>query len=164
MPALFGFAVSVAAATATAPEVKVEHDPKADFSRYKTWSWRSGTPAPNPFSDKKLREGIESRLGARGLKRVEKGGDLEVVYHAAGENQISTEKLGYKEPGYATEKTRVSYVRAGSVLVDMIDPASGAVVWRGQARGVANPEYTDVSKKIDEGLDKLFEGFPPRRR
>ena len=149
---------------AKAAEVKVDYDSKADFSRYKTWSWRRGTPAPNPTSDKQLREGIEARLAARGLARVEHGGLLEVVYHAAGENQISTEKLGYKEPGFETEAKRVRYVRAGSVLVDMIDVASGNVVWRGQADEVANPTYTDVVRKIDQALDKLFDHFPPRPR
>jgi hypothetical protein len=150
--------------TARAAEVKVDYDSHADFSQYKTWSWRRGTAAPNPVSDKLLREGIEARLAKRGLARVESGGLLDVVYHAAGENQISTEKLGYKEPGFETEAKRVRYVRAGSVLVDMIDTASGKVVWRGQVAEVANPTYTDVTRKINEALDKLFEHFPPGPR
>ena len=152
------------APTAGAAEVKVDYDSHADFSRYKTWSWRPGTAAPNPASDKHLREGIEAQLAKKGLTRVESGGLLDVVYHAAGENQISTEKLGYKEPGFETEAKRVRYVRKGSVLVDMIDTASGKVVWRGQAEEVANPTYTDVARKIDQALDKLFEHFPPGPR
>jgi hypothetical protein len=152
------------APAAKAADVKVDYDSKADFSRYKTWSWRPGTPAPNPTSDKQLRQGLEARLAAHGLKRVEHGGQLDVVYHAAGDNQISTEKLGYKEPGFETEANRVRYVRAGSVLVDMIDVASGKVVWRGQVEEVANPTYTDVARKIDQALDKLFDHFPPRPR
>jgi hypothetical protein len=149
---------------AGAAEVKVDYDSHADFSRYKTWSWRQGTAAPNPVADKHVREGIEARLAKSGLARVESGGLLDVVYHAAGENQISTEKLGYKEPGFETEAKRVHYVRAGSILVDMIDTASGKVVWRGQAADVANPTYTEVARKIDQALDKLFEHFPPRPR
>ena len=152
------------APTTEAAEVKVDYDSNADFSRYKTWSWRRGTPAANPVSDKHLREGIEARLAKSGLARVESGGLLEVVYHAAGENQISTEKLGYKDPGFVTEAKRVRYVRAGSVLVDMIDTSSGKVVWRGQAADVANPTYTEIARKIDQALDKLFEQFPPRPR
>jgi hypothetical protein len=58
--------------TAGAAEVKVDYDSHADFSQYKTWSWRRGTAAPNPVSDKLLREGIEARLAKRGLARVEK--------------------------------------------------------------------------------------------
>ena len=43
----------------------------------------------------------------------------------------------------------------------MIDTASGEVVWRGRAEEVANPTYTDVVRKINQALDKLFEHFPP---
>jgi hypothetical protein len=151
-------------AGAGAADVKVDYDAHTDFSRYKMWSWRAGTPAPNPVADKRLREDIEAKLTARGLKKVESGGDLEVVYHAAGKDEVSVEKLGYKEPEFETEASRVRLVRVGTVMVDMIDTASGKVVWRGQAQGVANPEYHDVTRKIGEAVDKLFEHFPPGKR
>jgi hypothetical protein len=152
-------------AAAGAAEVQVDYDSHTDFSRYKTWSWRSdGTPAPNPVADKRLHEAIETRLKARGLERLESGGALEVVYHAAGENQISVEKLGYKEPEFETEAARVHYVRVGTVLLDMIDASTGKVVWRGQAKGAANPDYKDITRKIDGAIEKLFEHFPPGKR
>ena len=156
--------LALSGATAGAAEIKVNYDLQADFTRYKTWSWRTGTAAPNPVSDKRIREDIEARLSARGITRVDKGGNLEVVYHAAGDNQISVDKLGYKEPSFQTEATRVRYVRSGSILLDMIDAASGKVVWRGQAQEVADPTYTDVIRKIDSTMDKLFEHFPPGKR
>jgi hypothetical protein len=159
--ALLGLAVLWAAAATT--QIKVDYDSTADFSKYKTWSWRAGTPAQNPVADKQVRQDVEARLAAHGLTRVDSGGTLDVTYHAAGENQISTEKLGYKEPEFQTEATRVKYVRAGSILLDMIDTATGKVVWRGQAQGVANPTYTDIQKKIDAAMDKLFEHFPPAK-
>src|SRR5262249_33545599 len=142
-------------AAAGAAEVKVDYDRTVDFSRYKTWSWRPGTPAPNPIANNRLREAIESRLATRGLARVESGGDLEVVYHAAAESKISVERLGYKEPEFENEATRVRYVRVGSVLVDMIDASNGKVVWRGQAKDAANPTARDVARMIDEGMDQL---------
>src|SRR5262245_20283422 len=113
--------LAMCAGLAAAATVKVDFDSHADFTKYKTWSFRTGTAAPNPVAEKKLREAIEARLAARGLKRVESGGDLALVYHAAGENRIDTEKLGYKQPGFEREATKVRYVRAGSVLIDMID-------------------------------------------
>jgi len=148
-------------ATANAAETKVDYDRNADFTRYKTWSWRKGTPAPNPVADKRLREAIESRLTARGLSRVEKGGDLQVAYYAAAEDQVSLEKLGYKEPGFETEATRVRVLRVGSVLLDVIDASTQAVVWRGQARGAAIPAPGPVERMIDEGVEKLLKDFPP---
>jgi len=163
LAALLGLTLALASSAAAA-DVKVDYDSKADFALYKTWSWRTGTAAPNPVSDKRIREDIEARLAAHGMTRVDKGGNLEVVYHAAGDNQISVDKLGYKEPSFQTEATRVKYVRAGSILLDMIDAASGKVVWRGQAQEVADPTYTDVIRKIDSTMDKLFEHFPPGKR
>jgi hypothetical protein len=152
-------------AAAGAAEVQVDYDTHTDFSRYKTWSWREGgTPAPNPVADKRLHEAIETRLQARGLQRVDHSGDLQVIYHAAGENQIGVEKLGYKEPEFETEATRVTYVRVGTVLLDMIDASTGKVVWRGQAQGAANPNYKDITLKIDGAIEKLFQHFPPGKR
>src|SRR5262249_16905025 len=149
------------AALAAAATVKVDFDSHADFTKYKTWSFRPGTAAPNPAAEKTRRAAIEKQLGAHGPKRVDSGGALALVYHAAGENRIDTEKLGYKQPGFEREATKVRYVRAGSVLIDLIDVKGDAVVWRGQAEDVADPTYTDVTRKIDAAMDKLFEHFPP---
>ena len=153
-----------AGAAAASEGVQADYDKHADFTRYKTWSWGKGTPAPNPVSDNRLREAVEKRLAARGLTRVEEKGDLQVVYHAAAENQINLEKLGYKEPDFQTEATKVTYVKVGTVLLDVIDAASGRVVWRGQAEGVANPSYKDIERKIDDAVEKLFLNFPVPKR
>jgi len=164
-PALVVLGLALCASVATAAGVKVDYDKHTDFTRYKTWSWRKGgTPAPNPVTDKRLREAVETRLAGRGLTRVEQGGDLEVVYHAAGENKIGTESLGYKEPEFQTEAKRITYVRVGTVLMDMIDASTGKVVWRGEAEGVANPVYKDILTKVDSSVEKLFEHFPVAKR
>jgi hypothetical protein len=147
---------------AGAAEIKVDYDKQADFTRYKTWSWRRGTPAPNPVADKRLREAIESRLAARGFSRVESGGDLAVVYHAAAENDVSLEKLGYKDPEFGTEATRVRVLRVGTVLVDVIDASTGKVVWRGHGRDATVPAPRAVERMIDEGIEQLFRQFPPQ--
>jgi hypothetical protein len=147
-------------ATAAAAEVKAEYDKQADFTRYKTWSWRHGTPAPNPVADKRLREAIESGLAAHGLTKVQSGGDLEVVYHAAAESRISLENLGYKEPGFETEAKRIRYLRAGTVLLDVIDASTGKVVWRGQAQDATDPAPHAIERMIDDGIGKLLDLFP----
>ena len=160
VPVSAWLAAGLLSAAWAAEAVKVDYDKKTDFAQYKTWSWRAGTPAPNAMADKRLREAIDARLAAAGLKRVENGGDREVVYHAAGENRIGVEKLGYKEPDFQTEAKKVTYVRVGTVLLDMIDARTQKVVWRGEAEGVANPSYEDVVAKIDAAVGQLFAQFP----
>jgi hypothetical protein len=146
-----------------AGEVKVNFDAKTDFAKFKTWTWREGTLAPNPTSNNRLREAIEKQLETRGLRRLEQGGDLAVVYHAAGETQISVEKLDYKAPGFVTEGSKVQAVRAGTVLADIINSSTGEVVWRGEATGASDPSAAAVERGINEAVEKLFKDFPPGR-
>ena len=137
MAVSLGLALSGAAAGAA--EIKVNYDLQADFTRYKTWRWRKGTPAPDPVADKQLRDAIESRLAARGLSRVESRADLEVVYHVAAESKIGVEKLGYKQPFFEGQATRIRYLSFGTLVLDMIDASSRKVVWRGKAQDATTP-------------------------
>ena len=57
--------LALCGAAAGAAEITVNYDWQTDFTRYRTWRWRRGTPAPDPAADKRLRDAIESRM-ARG--------------------------------------------------------------------------------------------------
>jgi hypothetical protein len=153
-----GLALSGAAGAA---DIKVNYDWQADFTRYKTWRWRKGTPAPDPVADKRLREAIESRLAARGLTRVESRGDLDVVYRVAAENKIGVENLGYKQPFFEGRATRIRHLRMGTLVLDMIDASSGKVVWRGEAYDATTTALSDLERMIDEGIAQLLQDFPP---
>src|SRR4029079_9040351 len=75
--------------SAAATTSQVEYDRQADFSRYETWSWHEGvTRAASPVSDNRIREAIESELGARGLSRVDRDGTLLRLYYASKDIQI----------------------------------------------------------------------------
>ena len=147
-------------AAAGAGEIKVTYDRTVDFTRYETWSWGRGTPAPNPVADRRLREAIEWRLIMH-FVRVPSGGDLEVVYHAAAESKVGVEKLEYQQTGFLGEATRIRVLREGALLVDMVDTSRGEVVWRGQAWDTAVPSPAALDRMIDEAIEKLFEHFPP---
>jgi hypothetical protein len=153
--------LALSGASAGAVELKVNYDRRSDFTRYKTWRWRKGTPAPDPAADRQLRDAIESGLAARGLIRVESGGDLEVVYHAAAENKIGVENLAYRQPGFDAQATRIRYLSVGTLLLDMIDAATKKVVWRGEARDSTTPAARAIERMIDEGVAGLLQDFPP---
>ena len=106
---------------------------------------------------------IESRMAARALSRVESGGDLEVVYHAAGETEVGLEKLGYKDPEFGSEATKLRVLRMGTLLLDMIDSSSGKVVWRGRGQDAAIPAPQAVERMVAQGVDQLFRLFPPQK-
>ena len=155
--------LALCGATAGAADIKVQHDWQADFTRYQTWRWRKGTPAPDPAVDKQLRDAIESTLAARGLSRVESRGDLAVVYHVAAENKIGVENLGYKMPFFEGRATRIRYLNEGTLVLDMIDTSTGKVVWRGEAHDATTPAPRAIERMIDEGIAQLLQDFPPEK-
>jgi hypothetical protein len=148
----------LAAATATS----VEYDPQVDFSRYKTWSWhRAATPAANSLTDKRIREAIENALAARGISRVDRDGTMLVVYHASKTIEIDLAPL---KSGVASTPTGIRYVEKGSLVVDMLDGASGNVVWRGYAGGALRFGPSEIAEQVKTAVEKLLENFPPPAR
>jgi Domain of unknown function (DUF4136) len=148
----------LAAATATS----VEYDPQVDFSRYETWSWhRAVTPAANPVTDKRIREAIENGLAARGISRVDRDGTLLVVYHASKTTEIDLAPI---KSGVASTPTGIRYVEKGSLVVDMLDAASGNVVWRGHAGTALKFGPSEIAEQVKTAVEKLLENFPPPAR
>ena len=137
----------------------VEYDHQVDFSQYKTWSWHEGgTPAMNPVTDKAIRDAIEKGLAARGLSRVDAGATLFVVYHAARTTQIDIAPLNSASPA---PPTGIRYVQKGSLLVDLLDAASGKVVWRGQAAAVLRYGPKEIAAQVDAAMEEMLARFPP---
>ncbi len=154
-------------AAATAPQV--EYDRQVDFSRYETWSWHERvTPATNPMADRRIREAIEGGLAARGLSRVDRDGTLLVVYHATKTIEIDLAPIKNAVSSTPTDiqyvrstPTGIRYVEKGSLVVEMLDAASGNVVWRGLATGALKYAPSEIAEQVKAAVDKLLEKFPP---
>ena len=111
----------------------VEYDRAVEFSRYKTWSWQAGVPVPpEPVPDKPIREALARGLAARGLSEVDSDATLLVRFHAARKTRIDLLPLN---SGSGAPPTGIRYVETGSLVIDLVDAASGKVVWRGHAAG-----------------------------
>ena len=147
---------------AAAPFSSVEYDAQVDFSRYTAWSWAGGvTAATSPSADKRIRETIENGLAARGLSRAESGGALLVAYHASKTTEIALAPL---ETAAAATPTGIQYAEKGSLVVVMVDAASGNVVWRGYVTGVLRYSPTAMAAQVKAAVDTLLERFPPAAR
>lgn len=139
----------------------VEYDHAVDFSRYTTWSWQAGVPLPpEPVHDKRIREAISGGLAARGLSKVDSGATLLVRYHAARSTRIDLLPL---DAGAGASPTGIRYVETGSMVIDLMDAASGKVVWRGHAQGALRYGPAEIAAQIDAAVAGLLAQFPPRQ-
>jgi hypothetical protein len=168
-------AAFVAAGPAHAVRVSVDHDKDADFSRYQTYTRAPGTPAKSELNQKRIDAALDAQLAAKGLKRVDSGGDLKVVTHAGSEKtqQVRVTDYGYGYyPGYWGSYYRyvpaptidVHDVIEGTLVVDLVDASSDQLVWRGTATDTVSPSVKPekVEKIITKAMEKLFRQYPPK--
>jgi len=190
IPVLLVAAVLVAVAAA-AQKIKIEthRDEQTNFSALKTYSWLPSPPspklvAPDAKGDPTLTQevigphiitAVDRELAARGLTKIETGEpDVKVVYYANLAVNMDAAQLGsyYQYTTgwgtlvgtYATTSTEV-YER-GSIVVDVVSPASNKAIWRGSAVARINRE-NNLDKRVarvNEAVANMFEKFPVKKR
>ncbi len=169
----------------------VDHDPKADFARLRTFSWmepaeRAGPNAvvEDPLLDAQIRTSIEAELAAKGLTKVDApAGDILVGYQAALRRDLEVDKVAegyaYRPVGWAAwpyqraaassaasvSGDELKLIRKGSLVVQMAAGNPRTIVWRGVAEGDL-PEQPmnnkDRDAKVRKGIRELLDGFPPK--
>jgi len=155
----------------SAQKTSFDFDRTADFSKYRTFAWEEGTPAPDAFLHKRIVAAIESQLAARGLTRAETHPDVYVRYHVAldtrktitGSNGDGFGPFGWGVGGTGRVDLEMNQLLIGTLLIDVADAAKRELVWRGMAVGDidihAKPEKRDAS--ITKAVTKLLKNYPP---
>jgi hypothetical protein len=162
LPTLAALLLSAACSSAT---VNTEFDRGADFSRYRSFSYRPGHPARNPLVDRRIVSALEDQLREKGLTRTDGTGDLVATYHLAVENEVDLTSTGSSiygpRWGMTPTNTQVTNVPVGTLVVDLLDSAGTRLVWRGQAKETVGSDPEKVDKQVGESMARMFEQFPP---
>ena len=150
--------------------VAVQVAKTVDFSQFKTFAWRQGTPASDPATETMIREAIQKQLMAKGLTRAESGADLLVSTHArqGSEMREDVDILGLPQ-GWArdsepdgTSGDNLVEIEVGTLVVDMLDGSSRLNIWRGIATQVLSESSKATQKRLDKAARKMFESFPTK--
>ena len=162
-------AVAVAACAPITVTSFTEH--QAQLSSYRTYAWaavNTGVPGDprldnNPFFHDYLRGAIDRHLVARGFEPTVLRPDVYVHYHASTRQKIV---INGQEPG--TERCRSCAVQVfdeGTILIDLTDARTGALVWRGKAEsglaGVVN-DQTRMEETIERVVGRILTRLPRR--
>src|SRR5215471_21144634 len=141
-------AMLVAPALLLAQKVTYDFDKNEDFTKFKTYAMKDGTPVGQKLIDDRIVDAIHSAMLAKGFTKAESDPDVFVVYHVAFDKQkdISSYSSGYGGGGYGpygwgwgggfnstTTNTQVRDILIGTLVVDMADAKKKEVVWRGMA-------------------------------
>jgi hypothetical protein len=152
---------------AIAQKIQIESDASVDFSRFHTFAIRdarlnSKNPALNSeLVKKQINADIQKFLAVKGLTFVESGAsDLNVRYTLGSvrKTEIDTYPAGWR--GWGTAVVRVPYTE-GTLVIDLRDPSTRSLVWRGIAREDKG-DPAKIQGKLDDMVKKSFDKYPPK--
>jgi hypothetical protein len=153
-----------------AQRVRIDFDHGSSFSRYKTYRWVQlpAAPAtdaefPNQLMHERIVKFVEEALAAKGLKRVDKGGDLLVGYqmNVSAQQQFTTVGSGWgwgSDFATTTEQTLLT----GILVVSMTDSRQNQLVFQGISSGPISSRPQRNTKRLRRGVNKIFEKYPPQ--
>jgi len=174
MKTLIVFAVALGLLVAAPPRIAQAQDiatnfvPGTDFSKYKSYKWVviEGAEKPDQIVDAQITNAVDGVLSGKGLKKVTGDtADLYVGYQVAvkQERQWNAYGGGGLRWGGGMGSATSSTLSVGTLVLDMYDPPSKSLVWKGQATKTLDPSK-DANKnqdRLNKAMAKLLKDFPP---
>jgi hypothetical protein len=164
---ILAFGSAALAQTITMPKVELDFDKDADFSAFKSYSWKDPLEAAkDPQMHTRIIWYVERELEKKGLaKKPEGEGDLLVRYYAKARtgfkgSPAQNESYLSGAAGQLTTSVDFSKVTEGTLLLELQRASDGKAVWR------AGTGYGTIDKKrIDADTARavrlLLAKYPP---
>lgn len=168
-------ALALASTAVFAQDVKTDYDKAANFAAIKTFQAKIATSWNNEISEKRVLDEFTQALTEKGWKSVDANPDALVLLHGATEKQKSLNTFysgtgGYGGYGYrgwggmggmGTATTTTSEYIVGTLVIDIFDAKTKALMFRGTATDELSDKPEKNAKKLQKASDKIFKDFPP---
>lgn len=161
----------------SAQKVKVEYNPKDSFKRFRTYSWALQESYQRPLLAMHVVGAIDEQLQAKGLTRIDTGGDLIVTAYAALDSDLNVAYRpeiyampGLTGPAWWTQGVWVPgnstavYIKKGTLVVDIAEPQTKQLKWRGIGKSTLDStNHKRSMDKINKSIEKMFRDFPAHK-
>lgn len=167
--------------------VSTDYEPGRDYSNLKTYAWKEPMRKiiidpllDNDLMSDRIHREVDARLTALGYSKasVDEGADFFITFNISSAEKISVDSYygyygyhscwncygyrGYGGYGGAND-VRVRQYTLGALMLDVIDPASERLIWRGVGEKripkFKSPQERDLY--IAEIVQAILERFPP---
>ncbi len=168
MKAISGIALIVGFVGCSSSHVASDYDREVDFASLKTFGWMSRTEESaalvrNTLLEKRIRNAVDQVLTSEGYQQETIGNpDFLIAYHTgvADKIDITSYGYGYWPRYYGHGSFDLLQYKEGTVVLDIIEPESNQLVWRGWYVGaIADREISE--EKIYTAVKHILEEFPP---
>jgi Domain of unknown function (DUF4136) len=147
----------------------VDYDHTVNWSQFHTFQLVEGTKDPVTFTQKRIEDAITSQLTSKGWQPVTSNPDILVYTHTvlSHQKQWNATSMGGGGWGYrgwggmgGTATATETNIPIGNLVVDLVNPKTKELVWRGQASDQVSGSGEDKGK-VDAAVAALFKNFPP---
>ncbi len=179
--------IVLAAAGCSDIKVNTAPVPGAKFATSGTYAWmqepptiKAGPEVDRALLDQRVHTAVEAAMKTRGFTPATSGSPTYLVgYHAAVQSTLDAktldEKYGYGATyawgygkdgrwGFGPDRQVQTTYSQGSLILDIVDPATKKLLWRGAAEGPvvlsASPE--ERQKRVDDAARAILAQFPPK--
>jgi hypothetical protein len=162
---LLWFPVIAIAVACSSVSSAVDYDHTINWSQFHSFQLMDGTKSPDTFTQKRIDDGITSALTSKGWTAVTSNPDVQVFPHVvlSQEKQWNAERMGgfgYRMGGGMAQATQTN-IPIGTLIVDMVNPKTKEMIWRGTAQDQVSGNGSD-NGKIQQAIQDLFKNFPPQ--
>lgn len=148
--------------------VKFDYDQGYDFSNMTKYAYVPIKSIGN-VSELRVRrfiDAIDNELKAEGYTLTTEDPDFLVAMHSSTTEKTDVNSWGYGYGGWygGYRDIDVSHYTEGTVFVDIVDPESRNLVWRGTAQSTVDPSASadEQNKVFAQIATRLFANFPPK--
>jgi len=167
--AILAIAAALVAASCAPLLVTALREQTVELSRYRTYGWAAvdgavpGDPRldNNPFFHQRVRAAIDRELQAHGFEPATSVPDLRVQYHAS-----ATQRIDIRGNDTATAVCHDCAAQVsdeGTLVIDLTDPDSGAIVWRGTGQtdvAAAVNDQARLERTVDRLVRRILDQLP----
>ena len=174
--------VAIVSGCSSGPSIRVDADPGADFSAYRTFGFfaplATDKAGYSTLLTSRLKETAKREMQAHGYEYAASSPDLLVNFNV---NVIDKTEVrsspsmsagygyyGYRAgmygswSGYPQDVTTTNY-KQGTLAIDVVDAARRQLVWQGVAEGRITKEVREnPSAAVDIAVTQVLAGFPKR--
>ncbi len=161
-----------------------DFDPRTDFSILKTYGWWPESSEKmgderidnNPTLHARIHAAIDTKLTLKGFQKMATGApDFSVRYYVIAEDKKDILRLQpsihdsldskwsdyFGDGGVAT-----FHYTEGTLIVNIADPQTQKLIWRGIARVVVDPNASPEKKTstVNNVVAKILAAFPPQKK
>ena len=157
-----------------APSVVIFIDRDLDFNvnDYSSYTWKAVSPPgaaetamyDQVLTEKRIHHAFDSVMDKKGYYLGDPVAGLQLHYHIIVENKDArpTEPSEYENCTYWVRTETDSYeYEDGTLIIDVVDAASGCLVWRSRAVAILYDLHrSNVQKALDKAAAKMLKTLP----